>query len=759
MGKKRFFFRYICVALTFSLAAALMLLCACGKSSGGGDEGVATPSGDATGMIVEAPTDPPSDAATVAPGGETTGAPATEFSAPTDVPTDETTGVPTDVPATGETAPTEAATDVPTDVPTATPAPSATPAQVPTGTPTPTPGPTGTATPKPTATPTPGPTPTATPTPAPTPVDGYYLTEEGIRYTVSGQLGSEGNSFTIKDGFVITFESGAIAGPFNRMSFTYSSGAPLRIDVLYVQSGTQKLDFFFLEAGDNVTFRGLIASYLNGSTGTTLKSVTIKSLKGQTKFSLTSAGVEKIAVYNSKQYFIENSRFKVGVQLSWGGGLNYIQDKNCPVSGVTNLVNRHDTGRLIQQSYYGTAGNSEYTPGEFNGSRWTYNPVQGGDKYGNASRLIDVEVTDNSVYIKSQPQDWSLNGQITPSYMENTYTLTADYVRVDNRFVDFSGWEHRYSHQELPAFYTISYLDRFTWYSGSDGWTGGQLAVRDHLNFWGDARYAEDCRFYVNKTNKETWCAWVSSRDDFGIGLYVPNIDLLYAGRYNYNGSKSAENDATNYVAPLMTIKMTSFVPIEYSYLITTGSVAQIRGTFTDNKDFADNASLHRNYQSMRQNSNNYPLSDNYPTVFEPEANLSGQNNTNVGYSASEMAQEISVATAHDPWVMVDYAGAGTNIRAENYPVLEITYKIPASASQAQYACDLFLCTGSKTSPDGSERTRVTLNRTGKYETIRIDLSELSFWTDRVNCIRFDYFDACAVGDTIYVKEFKLTNE
>ena len=91
--------------------------------------------------------------------------------------------------------------------------------------------------------------------------------------------------------------------------------------------------------------------------------------------------------------------------------------------------------------------------------------------------------------------------------------------------------------------------------------------------------------------------------------------------------------------------------------------------------------------------------------------------------------------------------------------MLEITYKIPASASQAQYACDLFLCTGSKTSPDGSERTRVTLDRTGKYETIRIDLSELSFWTGRVNCIRFDYFDTCAVGDTIYVKEFKLTSE
>ena len=209
-------------------------------------------------------------------------------------------------------------------------------------------------------------------------------------------------------------------------------------------------------------------------------------------------------------------------------------------------------------------------------------------------------MTGDSVYVKAQPQDWSLNGKITPSYMENRYTLTDGFIRVDNRFVDFSGWEHRYAHQELPAFYTVSYLDRFVCYGGSAGWSGDALTVKDGLPFWGDAAYANSCRFTMKKGNDETWCAWVSSTDDYGVGLYVPGIDQFYAGRFGYNGSKSASDSATNYVAPLLTLKLVSFKPVEYSYLIATGSPEEIRSVFYENRGFADNSSLVAISQSMR---------------------------------------------------------------------------------------------------------------------------------------------------------------
>ena len=158
--------------------------------------------------------------------------------------------------------------------------------------------------------------------------------------------------------------------------------------------------------------------------------------------------------------------------------------------------------------------------------------------------------------------------------MENTYTIADGIIAVDNRFIDFSGYTHRSAHQELPAFYTISYLSDFVFYNGSNGWKGEELTVKKNLPFWagnGDA--------YFTMKSKETWGAWVAP-NGYGIGVYTPIAEILLAGRHEYNGSKDAHNNATNYVAPLITYKLNAFEPFEYSYYITTGSVDSIRSTF-----------------------------------------------------------------------------------------------------------------------------------------------------------------------------------
>ncbi len=587
------------------------------------------------------------------------------------------------------------------------------------------------------------------------PSDKVYITDSGTEYTVSGQSAESNGTFTIATDFVITFEEGAFDTRFNRMSITYSSSKPLHIYVRYMQNNAEKTDDFYLEAADNGTFSGLISSYLNSSKAKNIKSITVNTCsKKKAAFSLKNVTTEQIQVYNSQTHYIENSRFKVGVQLSWGGGISYIEDKTSNISGLTNLINRADTGRLVQQSYYGTGGNAEYTPGEFNGSTWRYNPVQGGDKYGNQSRLIDVQVSENSVYVKAQPQDWSLNGKITPSYMENTYTVNNDTIRVDNRFVDFSGWSHPYTHQELPAFYTVSYLNRFSWYNGTASWTDAPLSYRDDLQFWGDSRYVDDCRFFVKNGNTETWCSWTSANDGFGVGLYVPNVDLLYAGKFSYNGSKDPANGATNYVAPINTIKMVSYTPIEYSYLITTGTVPQIRATFKANKDFATNESLHKNYISMRVDEIDYTSLDF--TVEGCRAAVSAANNTTVTYNSTQKALQIKATSSSDPQTFVDYTKSDPILYASDYSKIEIDYMIPLSNGRSSYETDLFLCTGNKTSPDGSERTRASLIKDGQYHTLTVNVGSLSFWKGKINKIRFDYFDDCDTGDIMYVRSIKL---
>lgn len=60
----------------------------------------------------------------------------------------------------------------------------------------------------------------------------------------------------------------------------------------------------------------------------------------------------------------------------------------------------------------------------------------------------------------------------------------------------------------------------------------------------------------------------------------VPDTEVLLAGRNAYNGSKDPKDQATNYVAPLRIFELKSFSPFEYSYLISTGYVDDIRKTF-----------------------------------------------------------------------------------------------------------------------------------------------------------------------------------
>lgn len=176
--------------------------------------------------------------------------------------------------------------------------------------------------------------------------------------------------------------------------------------------------------------------------------------------------------------------------------------------------------------------------------------------------------------------------------MENIYQLAEDYIRVSNRFIDFSGYEHRMSQQELPSFYVISYLDYFTFYNGSAPWTEDALTGKGRLDFWENQGYFGNRYFNVQEGNTETWCAWTAGELGFGIGLYTPGVEFLFAEHCGFNASKDPADDACNYAAPICTLCLESYKPLEYGYLITTGDLPSIRETFTKYKDFQVNVSF-----------------------------------------------------------------------------------------------------------------------------------------------------------------------
>ena len=108
------------------------------------------------------------------------------------------------------------------------------------------------------------------------------------------------------------------------------------------------------------------------------------------------------------QLFVQGETIKLGCTLKSGGAVNWFSSLDTSVrqihadgnvyvgkaqkegdvvqSGDVNLINSHDNGRLVQQSYYGIGPDNDqgYVPGQFgtddtNTRPWHSNPVQGGD--------------------------------------------------------------------------------------------------------------------------------------------------------------------------------------------------------------------------------------------------------------------------------------------------------------------------------------------------------------------------------------------
>lgn len=581
-------------------------------------------------------------------------------------------------------------------------------------------------------------------------------TLNGLTYTAEGYDSIENDSFSFVKGLTINIDD-SLAEKFNRFTMSYYATAPIRILVTYHTGGGKSVESeFYLEAGEG-EFSGLTETYLEGKVSQNLTQIVVDTCKGESaRFVLYSITTEKAKVYPST-CFIQNEKFKLGIDLGWGGTVNYVEDLSKSIDGLTNLVNKHDTGRLIQQSYYGTGAiEGIFEWGSFRESdKWPYNPVQGGDRGNVASRLVDVEVGENYIYIKSQPMDWGKVNYCTPSYMENKYILEDDYIRIDNRFMDFSGWEHPYSGQELPALYTVSYLDTFFWYGGKAPWTGDAISSKADLHFWGDAKYIGECMFPIYECNTETWCAWVNTDENFGLGLYVPNVDRLKAGRYEYNGSKDADNNATSYVAPYNTMKIVSFEALEYSYLLATGTIEEIRSVFIENKDFATNETLHKNYVSTRLPDLSVDMSD---IDFTVEANcgvFTSPNNATATYDANENAAKLTVEGG-DPYLHLNFVISEKECLAENYERVDIVYMVPTTNSASANYSRLFTCTGEQANATASMSIGGGLVADGQYHTVSYNVGSYAFWTGKINQLRLDFFENAEKGDVMYVKSVKL---
>ncbi len=268
---------------------------------------------------------------------------------------------------------------------------------------------------------------------------------------------------------------------------------------------------------------------------------------------------------------IDNETLKLKLDLNRGGTISYIS-----LSGSErNLVNIHDEGRYIQQSYYAGKSLDRQAEGQSPGwSPWSWNPIQAGDVFGNRAKILEYKQENNSFYVKCIPMQWDMNNRPAEAFLEQWTTLNGNTLHVKNKLTchrtDTIYGEGIIADQELPAVYPISALNHLFTYFGDDPFTGAELfeVEVEYLQdgFWG--RYAND-------TIGESWMAFVDDTN-WGMAVYTPNSKNFLAGMSGEPGGESLDA-STAYIAPLQKVKLYKNSVFEYDYYILVGDLEEMR--------------------------------------------------------------------------------------------------------------------------------------------------------------------------------------
>jgi hypothetical protein len=439
---------------------------------------------------------------------------------------------------------------------------------------------------------------------------------------------------------------GTEIGNKNYLTIKLQNDVPMVGVIHYTdQNDTSKThkEKFFIEA-EVGTFSMLLDGFRIGAFGAFEKRVdkiTLQNVEGRKSgiIRISEVTVSDRTYNNTEMLYLENGSLKVGASLAAGGALCHLEnldrsvveyidsngniridegiDANAvnTITDKVNLINVHDLGREIQQSYYANVGKENgYNPDDDVlydgiGDGYLYNPVQAGSAGDKQTQIIDYELTEDRLYVKSRPQDWFFDNTQTDSYMESTYTFDkGGALIVTNRFINFSQFTGMdtmpISGHEIPAVYTVQPLNYF-YCETRDGVIHDPNLSPVPTSVCKTSVLQEITENYYYQLLAETvvgdWLANVNDKG-FGLGMYIPNVycfsasrgwkstssSLLYNYEYDHNiydlrdmrYIPSAYVNNYNYFSPSIIRRMVDFVPFEYSFALYVGRVDEMREHF-----------------------------------------------------------------------------------------------------------------------------------------------------------------------------------
>ena len=402
----------------------------------------------------------------------------------------------------------------------------------------------------------------------------------------------------------------------------------------------------------------------------------------------------------SNELFLDNGTLVVKIDLTRGGAINYIS-----LSGSNrSLVNIHDEGRYIQQSYYSGQPVDRTVQGQNpHWSPWRWNPVQAGDSYWNRSATINYYKNGDTLYSKCIPLLWDMNNQQAEAEMEQWTMLKGNVIEVKNRLTchrtDTIYNENVSTGQELPAVYPISALSKLYAYLGYSPFTNDTISNPSVaiLSNGSSGSYS---------TVSEHWMAFVDN-NNWGLGVYSPDCTTFTAGIFGGAGGESKDN-STAYIGPLKADILNKNTVYEYGYFLIVGTVNEIR---------------HFVYQVGHANTTT-------------EWNFS---NSTLGWNLAHSLANTSAndtfslnITGPDPYLISpDFLG----INASMFKYVAITMKNKTNDTQAGF----YWTTNQQTNFSQNLFTGFLINANDpKFTTYILDLSNNSNWTGIIKQIRLD---------------------
>lgn len=255
--------------------------------------------------------------------------------------------------------------------------------------------------------------------------------------------------------------------------------------------------------------------------------------------------------------YLDNGTIRIGVDKSRGSAIGFLalsKDKR-------NLLNHHDEGRFIQQSYYGDPDGSVWGK-----KPWVYNPVQGGSYKGEDAKTLDFKITGTELYAKIEPLRWASAQACPEAVMQEWITLDGAVAKIRMR-LDYTGATQKSNaHQEMPAMFVDYALPHLMFEKD------GKLVKHKPVDLGKDLK-PEQIAYTGN------WLAYVDDKN-FGIGIHTPGTGNAVTYRHRGNGSTGPDGSACSYVAPVRRLQLTEGLVVDYEFHLTIGTLDEIRARF-----------------------------------------------------------------------------------------------------------------------------------------------------------------------------------